>query len=204
MIDENENKKTDQDVAIAVYVFFTKGEKVLSKMICAAEDSPFSHMGIGFRLVSGLEYYYEALVRKGFRGPLPLADLVAWQAEKQKRALVILELPCLASRAETKRIVTDTFRDVVTYYEWQLVALLFAIKFGWPMFESPSRVVCSEIVARILSPEIELRDKTHKIFDLVTPGHAWRTLLRMNVLSLNSSQVPLFSVRYEAGANINV
>lgn len=191
---------TDFD-ADAMYVFFTTGEKAVSNIICRVDGGPFSHMGVGFKGKSE-EIYYEALVGKGFAGPRQFTDLVSWQMKKPGRKLLILEIPSLASCAEQKRIVTETYSHVLTYSEWQLVALFCFIKFGWTVEETLTRVICSEIVARICAPEMDLRDSKHKIFDVVTPGSAWRKLNALNRASMMATGSPFYMVRYAAGLKI--
>lgn len=219
---------TNQHAAIAQYVFFSRGEKRSSDIICRVDNSPFSHMGIGFKIEAEggnlkdegkrekgkenchghtrteddkTEVYYEALVGKGFRGPKPLTDLIGWQAElPERRSVLVAEIPSLAGIAELKRRLTQSYTEIVTYSEWQLVALFFAIRYGWEIAESHKGVVCSEIAARILYPEIELRDHEHHIFDLVTPGTAWRNLNRLDQWSRALNSAPFFTIRYAAGS----
>lgn len=165
-------EKTQGLSAVAVYVISVCGDGRLSKLICKITGGRYSHSAIGFRLSDGTEVYYEALVGKGFRGPKPLTHLVEWQAENRARRLLVHELlDVTAVEAENARLVTETFSSCVTYSEWQLFLFWMLVRLGADLFaDTPNRVICSEIVARILiTIGINLRIEDTQLFDEIPP-----------------------------------
>jgi hypothetical protein len=140
-------------------------------MIARVLRDVWTHVGIGFGLDDGTEEYWEALAGRGVRGPIAMSDLAEWQAEvPDERRLLVWELPELARRAREKRAVCQTMAGLVTYSELALLGHWFLARFGWPLKDSPNRVICSELVSRILQPDYYLPCSKHPNHDSVTPG----------------------------------
>lgn len=167
-----------------VGLFFTRGEGLLSRIICAVTKSRWSHVGLYFHLAEGGAIYYEALAGRGVCGPLPISKLNTWLQAHPDRALRLYDLPGLSSDVlKVKRAIASTYVGTVTYGELQLLALFAWERWGRPVARSTTRVVCCEFVARILAPEFNLCDPSHPTPDHVTPGSVFR---RVEALLLNS------------------
>jgi len=166
--------------ATKMFVFVSRGDNWLSKLILRVLGE-WTHMGLGFVLETGAIVYYEALFRKGVQGPKPLAEIDRWAAARPGRRYAMRLLPDMNSKAEEKRIIVRTYQDVAGYNGLQLLSMWFlervGRRFGWRVPRSRGRVVCSELVARVLHPEYDLRDAERSTFDAVNPTSAWRRLL---------------------------
>jgi hypothetical protein len=155
-----------------IYVFFTRGDGVLSRLIAKVLGGVWTHAGLMFQLADGSEVYYEALAGEGVAGPRPAAELIDWQARRPAdRKLLILELPDLAPAAGIKLAITETYKSLVTYSELALLAHWFFARFGVPLKDTPNRVICSELVSRILAPEYRVPCDTYPNHDCVTPPY---------------------------------
>lgn len=163
--------------ATDIFVFFCQGDSILSRLIMRLSSR--SHCGIGFVGSDGSDLYpwavyFEALFGKGFQGPRSLSDLSDWAAKNPKRKIEVIYLGVEPSVAHAKFIQASEMVGKRGYAEWQLLAMWFfermGRRWGWHVPRSTGRVVCSEAVARILAPEIDLRDPDHPGFDEVTPG----------------------------------
>jgi hypothetical protein len=170
--------------ASSIFVFFVKGDSFLSRAIRRITGGTWSHCGIGFTIPAGAmdpelrdhageEIYFEALFAKGFSGPRPLSDLYDWAAKDPERKVVVVRLGGGADFASEKLVIAQTWCGTVGYAEWQLVAMWFferiGRRIGLHVPKSTRRVVCSEAVARILYPQIDLTDADHPRLDEVTP-----------------------------------
>lgn len=154
-----------------VGLFFTRGEGLLSRIICAVTKSRWSHVGIYFHLAEGGAIYYEALAGRGVCGPLPISKLNNWLQKHPARALRMLDLPALPRDVlKTKHTIARTYVGTVTYGELQLLALFAWERWGRPVAASSSHVVCSEYAARVCAPHFDLCDLEHPTPDHVTPG----------------------------------
>jgi len=177
----SENKSIDvatvlKTGVVGMGVFFSRGDSYLSDLICRLTDSPWSHMGIFFRLADGSVVYYEALVGRTVNGPIPLQCLIDWAQKSEKRNFILIDLPALAPLALSKLVRVQTYVGRVGYAELQLLGMLAFEKWGWPILSTPRRVVCSELGARILYPEMDLTEPAHPTLDSVNPGSAYRRL----------------------------
>ena len=139
----------------------------------------WSHLGLGFVLDDGTQLYYEALFSQGFTGPKPFEYLRDFARAGGK--VWTQPLPNL-SPEDVKIIKSDCDALVgrAGYYAWQLIAMWLFERLGRflriHIRPSPSRVVCSEVVARLVYPWLDLRDTTRTRFDEVNPNSAWRKL----------------------------
>lgn len=166
--------------ATAIFVFVAAGEKIFSRLIRRV-TGPWSHMGIGFATSDARLIYFEALFGRGFRGPRPLEDLIAWQGGRSDRRFRIEWVHSLEGLAHLKYVIAKTYVGKAGYGELQLLAMWFferiGRRLGWHVPRSPGQVTCSEAVARILYRDLDLRDPDHPRFDEVTPTSAWNRLL---------------------------
>lgn len=178
--------------AIGISAFWTCGEGKLSKAITGVLDSEYSHMGLIFHLRNGRSIYYEALVGRGVVGPRDAAELQAWADADPRRKLLVVALPNMAACAELKQIIMETYVGMATYGEMQLLTMFAWERWGWKIRESKSRVVCSELCARILAPEMDLTDPQHPTPDYVSPKSALvrvRAILAPSEISNLKSQM---------------
>lgn len=161
--------------AYDVFVFFSCGEGFLSKQIRRITGGSWSHCGIGFETSDG-PIYYEALFSDGFTGPRPLSDLQTWCHTDDRRAIAVLSLNVGQAIATEKLAKSASWVGHVGYYAWQLAAMWAWQRFGWKVPKSPGRVVCSEAVASLIHPEIDVTDAFHAM-DEITPAFLWQKLI---------------------------
>lgn len=161
-----------------VYIFFTATDTLVSKLIRFVTKGQWSHVGIGFKDKDGSEFYYEALAGKGFRGGKAMSDLVSWQSEKPKsRSVAILDIPALRDGGDQFLGMAMAYSNTVTYGEMQLLAHFFVAKLGMSLKNTPNKVICSEIVSRIVYPTLNLMDEVHHNHDMVTPQSLFDKLI---------------------------
>jgi hypothetical protein len=167
--------------AVNVFVFWTHdGGSWLSRIISRVTKCPWSHCGIGFvlRILSteGTDnteekrVYFEALFSGGFQGPKPWSHITDWvhADERERRKLFSWRLGTGPEIAEEKLALCAQLVGLRSYSAAQLLAMYFFEKFGWGVPRSDDKVVCSEIVGRILYPEFDLRSDG-RTFDEITP-----------------------------------
>jgi len=168
--------------AVGTWLFWTRGESLLSSLIRRV-TGPWSHMGIGFDLEDGAPVYYESLFRDGFTGPKPWCKVVDWAAKHPKRKWARRSLDLSPEISERKRVLAQAHVGRLGYAAWQLLGMWWfervGKRYGWHLRRSPKRAVCSEAVARILWPEMNLLNHPRRRFDEVTPSSAWRKLCRI-------------------------
>jgi len=165
--------------ALRTFLFWSYSATVPGAVIAFGTDGPFSHMGIGFDLSIKERVYYEALLRDGFHGPRRVEVLCRYIQEKPKRKLVIEYTDFNAETSERKRRQCETMVGQAGYHAVQLVLMALSERYWIPVPRSPSRVVCSEGVSRIVCPELDLRDARRKRHDMVNPNSAWRRFLEI-------------------------
>ncbi len=143
-------------------------------MIAAASDGWASHMGVGFELEDGRQVYYESLIKQGFVGPDPIDKLYAYVHSVAAARAIIIDAGLDAQTSARKLSICEANAGTTGYNQWQLASMLMLERYGLPVPHSPNRWVCSEAAARILYPEIDLRDMRRTTFDAVNPNSAWR------------------------------
>jgi hypothetical protein len=153
------------------------GDAWWSRAITRLTDGGPSHVALGFENDSFPGEYYEALAGHRVRGPIPYQDAQDWAAKRPKtRRLEFVKLSedrCLVDR---KLKTAQMWVRAAGYGHLQIVAMLLFLKFGWRVPPSMGRVVCSELVARILWPDIDVTEGHD--FDAVTPANVWRAALK--------------------------
>jgi len=144
------------------------------------KSDAWSHMGIGC-ISNGQAVYFEALVEKGFVGPKPIRNLIDKITETKGR-LAIRKIPALDFYANGIFSQAESWVGKKGYSARQLIQMWIYERIGrWlgiPVPKSPSRLVCSEAVARLLFPPMDLRDDEHEHFDEVNPNSAYRKFLK--------------------------
>lgn len=156
---------------VEMFAFWTHGEKWISQVISRVTGCPWSHCGIGFVLEEGKttkRVYFEALFSGGFQGPKPWNDVTDWKAANKERRLFSRELGTGPDMAMKKLSLCRQLVGIRSYFAWQLVCMYFFERFGWKVPRSDKKVVCSEIVGRVLYPEMDLRTEG-RTFDEITP-----------------------------------
>jgi len=165
--------------AVGAWLFWTRGEGKLSRLI-ARVIGRWTHMGIGFDLADGRQVYYEALFNEGFTGPKPWEKIPAWAKQHPRRGWSRRGLDLSQETSELKRRVCQAHVGHLGYGKLQLLAMWWfervGKRYGWHVPRSPNRVVCSEVVSRILCPDITLTTRERSRHDEVTPTSAWETI----------------------------
>lgn len=163
-----------------IFAFFSIwGDYRSSRTISWLTDGPWSHCGLVFKMEGGAMCYFEAIPNGGFQGPRPLWKLTRAVMEDDRRRNVIVPLHLDRAAVGAKWHVCLNLRGHRSYASLQLLAMAAFERYGIPVPTSPRRVVCSEILSRILAPEIDLRDARRTKHDEVNPNSAWRRLLEI-------------------------
>ena len=169
--------------AVKTFIFWTAGKSWLSRLIIRItgrqlldKSDAWSHMGLGFELEDGKRIYYEALFSEGFVGPKPMDKLLAFRDAGGKLSIQFTSIVGpMAERVRDRCVVWTVYKS---YYAWQLV-LMWAFErvgrfVGWRLRRTPGKVVCSEAVAALVWPFMDLRDEIRTEFDAVNPNSGWR------------------------------
>ena len=159
---------------IQMYVFFCWGDSLFSRLISWVIKGP-SHVGVGFEYKGNQEPdIIEALFGKGVRRK-PLEKLLAWAHGKKKRRIEIVKLKGIGyTEMAIKRAVAENYCGTAGYGESQLFAMFLFEKFGRRVRESLDRVVCSELVARLIAPEYDFSKE--RTFDEISPAFLYNKL----------------------------
>ena len=158
-----------------VRCFYTFSGSKIAKLARWATNGPWGHMGISFEKDDGSIDCFEARSDEGFVGPFPVQQTAAYVDERG--GYFEISKPLDLSTAAVASIHAGTRRMVgnVTYSKMQLGLMFLAERYGIRLPPSPNKVVCSEAVARLLDPHVDLRDCDHSTFDVVSPNSAyWR------------------------------
>ena len=147
------------------------GDAWWSRLISKLTGGP-SHVALGFDDQGDNGEYYEALAGHKVRGAIPYREAQDWQVRRPKtRRLEFVRISDNPELIERKLLTAKTWVGAAGYGHFQLLAMLCFIKFGWRVPKSIGRVVCSELVARILYPDIDLTEG-HPL-DAVTPANVY-------------------------------
>ena len=175
--------------AIEILIFWSFVPEWWSKMIVRItgrqlpdKSDNWSHMGIIFLLENGESEYYEALFDEGFIGPKPLPTLVD-KIHNKNGLLAVRETGIKEIYVQEIYERCQSWVGKKGYYQWQLALMWFYERIGrfigWKIPHSPDKVVCSEVVARLVYPHLDLRDEIRKEMDEVNPNSGWRKYLRI-------------------------
>lgn len=173
-------------VVIRCFIYWTRDDRSLvSWLIRRVTGCDWSHVGIGFAFVDSCDnpagcVAFEALFGLGFVGPTPWQDILAWAKQPGRSIMTEDVIPPSLMMLQEKYALALRLVGALGYAVWQLLAMWGFERLGIRVPRSPRRVVCSEIVARILFPEIELRTDGRS-FDEVTPCsllHAVQKVMR--------------------------
>jgi len=137
----------------------------------------WSHMGIAFEFSDGSNQVFEALFSKGFTGPESMESIYEKIKSKNgKIAVIATGIKEIYVEEIYKRCESQVGK--LGYYAWQLALMWFYERIGrfigWKIPHSPDKTVCSEAVARLVWPHLDLRDEIRTEFDEVNPCSAWR------------------------------
>lgn len=159
-----------------MFVFFCWGDAFYSKLISRVTGGP-SHAGIGFYYENRESRYFEALFGKGVVGPRPFTKVKDWflRSPKTRNIDVIPINGFTPEQCALKLAMAHTYVDTAGYGEMQMLAMYLFYRFGFRVPSTPGRVVCSEFVARLLSPEIELATKDRS-YDEISPAYLYHAL----------------------------
>ena len=174
---------------ISVFIFWSYVPEWWSRAIVritgrqlSDKSDAWSHMGIAFEFSDGSSQVFEALFSKGFTGPESMESI--YKKIKSKNG----EIAVIATGI--KEIYVEGIYEwcvsqvgKLGYYAWQLALMWFYERIGrwigWKIPKSPDKVVCSEMVARLITPYLDLRDEIRTEFDEVNPNSAWRKWLKI-------------------------
>jgi hypothetical protein len=138
--------------------------------------------------------YFENLLTRGFRGPHPLSHMADWVSRDRRRTWNIRSLPLTPSQAQAVHDACIAWAGVVRrgYNAAQLAAIWASIRFGRPVPRTPTRGICSEDVARLLFPILDLREPG-KSFDHADPNSVYRRYLQLSspVAAVSDRRSPL-------------
>jgi hypothetical protein len=168
-------------------IFTADDSNFWSRQIQRITGSRWSHVALGFELDSGDMVYFECLLEKGFQGPKMFSKLLSWsqQSAAHRYSCVCVDLP--PEICNLKLTIANAWVGHVGYSAWQILLDWYFLRIGrfigFQVPDSPRKMVCSEAVARILQPEIDLRDPIHNTWDSTTPGSIWDRLLEINQLA---------------------
>jgi hypothetical protein len=162
---------------IAVWIGWTYQDEWISRLIVRVAGGPYSHSFVRFDLEDGRHVYFESLFTKGVVGPRDFADLILWQAKDSRRRLTVEKVHWF-TRAQCQAVYQRAVAMVGTagYGKLQLLSHWWmermGKRYGFRMRNTPSKVTCAEFKARILHPDLDLRDEIRDHFDAVTPHSA--------------------------------
>lgn len=161
------------------FLLFTRGEGLLSRAIARITDGHWSHVALGFVRDDNSRCYFESLISEGFIGPKDYMDVIDWADEDERRDFTTIYLPlgpASSARVYQRAEVCD---ERIGYSVLQLVAIWALIRFGIPVPRSPRRWICSEAVATLLYPELDLRGCGRDTFDSVDPNSIYRRTVQI-------------------------
>lgn len=163
--------------AIRVWLFWSTSWEFISLMIRRVSGGKWSHLGLGFDLDDGRQVYFEALFENGWDGPHPVSELVEFE-ETRRGQYERHYIPWIdAGRAHELFLRALSMVGKAGYHQWQLLAMWaferVGRRIGLVVKDDPDRVVCSEGVARVIYPDVDLRDPERPTFDSVNPCSAY-------------------------------
>lgn len=165
---------------IRIFVGFTADDSAwFSRQIQRATDGVWGHMLVGFQLDDGSACYFEALLGDGVTGPWPIERLLTWEREPSHRAAIVFLPDTLHEEGDPVRALDRALSAVgrQSYSAPQLLAMGLSERYGFPVWRTEHRTVCSEFVAWVLLGILDLCDRRRRIIDQLTPNSAWRRLM---------------------------
>lgn len=192
-------KEPKKITADRILMYWSYVPELWSKMIVRitgyqlSDDSDgWSHMGIAFVMSDGTVEAYEALFSKGFTGPEPL-DSIRKKIEKKKGEMVVVETGIQLIYVNEIYERCRSWVGTRGYNKLQLLSMWFFERIGrWVGLgvpKSPYILVCSEVVARLLYPLIDLCDKIRTRFDEVNPNSTWRKWLKIKQIENSAKTI---------------
>ena len=172
---------------VELFVFACWGDSWISRLIRHVTGGP-SHVGVGWRFVSPVVqdtirrsrlvfdgvWYSEALFGRTIGPARRWKRVVEWALKGPTRR--IDERKVALDRAAAVRCWrrAQLFVGRRSYGEWQLFFMWLHARVGTRVPSSPLKFVCSEYVARVLFPELDLRGDRE--MDELTPRDVWEAL----------------------------
>tara|TARA_R110000824_G_scaffold10585_2_gene46525 strand:+ start:43 stop:603 length:561 start_codon:yes stop_codon:yes gene_type:complete len=164
--------------AVSCYIALNHArDTFLGKLICWVQapglvwrghaDTIPTHARLGFTLEDGSQVYFEALEGSGFDGPKPEKRVQNWVKNGSGRWTHHYNLDLAPGIAEQIHERAQGRLGQWSYSVPQLLGMYFALRFGARLRQSPDKVICSEAVARLLFPDVDLRE--NRTFENVTP-----------------------------------
>jgi hypothetical protein len=197
------------NVATAYLIFTYAGDTLWGRVVARVtgrrlpdRSDCFSHVAIGFGYqfdhdpdFAACEMYFENLLTRGFRGPHPLSHMADWVSRDRRRTWNIRSLPLTPSQAQAVHDACIAWAGVVRrgYNAAQLAAIWASIRFGCPVPRTPTRGICSEDVARLLFPILDLREPG-KSFDHADPNSVYRQYLALQTATRHAAERSAASV----------
>ena len=149
-----------------VGLVFLWGTGLISRLITRVTGGGPSHVAIVFDgPTCAWPAYYEALFGRGVEGPRPMKHMLDWAKAEPGRRMETIWLRAEPGTVARARLIAETFVGAVGYGGLQLLCMLSMLRWGWRVPRSMGRVVCSELAARVLYPDVWRRVD----FDRVTP-----------------------------------
>jgi hypothetical protein len=171
-----------------LWVFWMRSHDFVGNAIASVTDGLYSHTGLMVYNPDGVATCYEAIFAKGSIVKVDARQrFKEFLAESAKNQMCLVPITWATDTqiATALRYAESCVKDVA-YGRWQLLAMLGAQRWGFPIRGSTTKQVCSELVARALGggdvesacPCIcDLRDSRHNRYDLVNPDSAFRQMM---------------------------
>ena len=159
-----------------VRIFYTYSGSVIAMLAAWATGKPWGHVGIAFEYHDGRIECFEARSAEGFVGPFPIEEARAYIKERGGKFL--LGKPLVEISEQASAAIYENALDMVgnvSYSKIQLGLMWLSERYGFKPKRSEDKIVCSEAVAMVVHPHLDLRDANHDSFDTVPPNSAyWR------------------------------
>jgi len=156
--------------------FFTFSGSTISKLATWATGKPWGHTGIVFECSNAKQFEaFEARSDQGFVGPYDFNKTVDYITKRHGRILLVnhLSIDGYDAASVYDRACSMAADGNISYSKPQLALMFLFERYGIKFRPSKNKIVCSEAIARLLYPFIDLRDVNHPTFDTVTPNSAY-------------------------------
>jgi len=158
---------------VNVRIFYTFSGSIIAKLAVFATKGPWGHVGIAFEYSDGSIVCFEARSDEGFVGPFPFQDVKDYVNARGGKYFI--GKPLEIDTEDVQKIYQKAISMIgsVSYSKGQLGLIFLAERYGLPIRRSPNKIVCSEGVAVLVYPNVDLRDCDHDTVDKVTPNSVY-------------------------------
>ena len=147
----------------AIWVFTSKGNNLLGKAITRitepkewkSEDVP-THAGVVMVYSNSIVTYTEAFLGEDWAMDLNISKLKSYAKQDGCWVKVFNVFPLTQAQLDYVYCTSRVYTKLWHYSIMQLFRMLRKRMFGWSIPQTPTSVVCSEAVARLLHPVVPL------------------------------------------------